>query len=150
MYEKIADKIAKSVVGILKKEALLDMAKNGNRRPKGRHPFRALRKYIRSDSDREFFEKEIRPIAPHWFEKTKPPVSYETVIQRLLNAHKGPAYKANATRSLRAYAENRAKEIGSTPERIAAGVKAAATKRMNKLKPSISVAPETNSDIKSA
>lgn len=150
MNKRLAAEIKKLVLETMEEQRLLEIAKNGQHRPKGKDILQTLAKYGSFRRDREFFEKEIRPLAPHWFKKTKPALSFETVIQRLLNAHKSPAYKAIATRSLRAYAEARAKEIGSTPERIAAGVKASATKRMKKAKPSISVAPETATDVKSA
>jgi len=50
------------------------------------------------------------------------------VVGRILNA-KTPAHKANATRALKTYAVTRALEIRSTPDRVIAGVRAAATKR---------------------
>jgi hypothetical protein len=56
-------------------------------------------------------------------------ITLETVIQRMLNAHKNPAYKAHATMASRKYSERRAKEIGSTPKKVMAGVRAAVTKR---------------------
>lgn len=50
------------------------------------------------------------------------------VVQRILTAQK-PAEKAHATKSLNAYSVQRAYELGSTPERVMAGVRAAVTKR---------------------
>ena len=55
----------------------------------------------------------------------------EEVINRLVNA-KTPAYKAHATRALKSYAVLRAFEIGSTPKKVIAGVRAAVTKIKNK------------------
>lgn len=130
----------------MKKQRLLEIAANGQHRP---HDFSGWGKTITARAAGKALG-EIRNLKPHWFKEAKPALSFETVIQRLLNAHRSPAYKAIATRSLRAYAEARAKEIGSTPAAVAAGVKASATKRMKKAKPTISVAPETAPDVKSA
>ena len=52
----------------------------------------------------------------------------ENVVDRLVNA-KSPAHKAHATRALKTYAVLRALEIGSTPSRVIAGVRAVVTKR---------------------
>ncbi|NDD55362.1 hypothetical protein EBZ39_16125 [bacterium] len=59
----------------------------------------------------------------------------DLVIHRMLNSKRNqnnPAYRAHATRALNAYSKIRALEIGSTPARVAAGVRAAVTKRMAK------------------
>jgi hypothetical protein len=59
-------------------------------------------------------------------------ITLETVIQRMLNSidnPDNPAYRAHATMALRKYSERRAKEIGSTPNKVMAGVRAAVTKR---------------------
>jgi hypothetical protein len=53
------------------------------------------------------------------------------VIDRLLRANT-PAHKAHATRALKSYAVVRAIEIGSNPNAVIAGVRAAVTKRKNK------------------
>ena len=58
------------------------------------------------------------------------PATIETVVQRMLVASMSPAHKAHATRALNNYSRKRAAEIGSTPERVAAGVKSAVTKRL--------------------
>jgi len=125
MYERIADKITKFVLATLKKEKLLDMAVNGNARPGGKRIAKALSKYAGSATHDLGFSKEIREFRPKWFRETSP---LETVIQKMLDA-KSPAHKAHATRALNNYSRKRAEEIGSTPERVVAGVKAAVTKR---------------------
>lgn len=52
----------------------------------------------------------------------------EEVVNKLLNANT-PAHKAHATRALRAYSVQRAYELGTSPARVIAGVRAAVTKR---------------------
>jgi hypothetical protein len=132
----------------LKKFRLYEMALNGKRRPKIKgHALRdALTKYTTHDPD---FHEVIKSLAPHWFGGKKADAkkielvggdrkatpSFETVIQRMTNAHRNPgnpAYKAHATRAIMKYAAARAAEIGSTPTRVAAGVRASFTKRMAK------------------
>lgn len=126
MYKRIADKITKFVLATLKKETLMDMALNGKARPKkNKRLARALSKYAGPTTHDPKFSKEIRRLRPHWFGEVSP---LENVIQRMLAA-KSPAHKAHATRALNNYSRKRAAEIGSTPERVMAGVKAAVTKR---------------------
>lgn len=128
MYERIADKIAKFVLATLKKEKLLEMAAKGQPRP-GKRLAKTLCKHAGSSAyDPEFANKGIRKLHPNWFRDD----SLETVIQRMLVANKSPAHKANATRALKNYSVKRATEIGSTPKRVAAGVKASVTKRQHK------------------
>lgn len=61
--------------------------------------------------------------------KIKKIPTLEETIFSILNAYT-PARKANATRRLRLYAQSRAKEIGSTTDRVIAGVFASATKKI--------------------
>ena len=167
MYERIADKITKFVLDLLKKEKILGMALNGEARPGSKRLTKYLSKYAGRSTydsewvnkeiekvccgigkdlgglktrrsgkvgpigpietyDSEWVNKEIRNVHPRWFQKE---VSLlETVIQKMLDSN-SPAHKAQATRALNNYSKKRAAEIGSTPERVAAGVKAAVTKR---------------------
>lgn len=127
MYERIADKITNFILDLLKKEKMLDMALKGEARPGSKRLTKSLSKYAgRSTYDSEWVKKEIRNVRPRWFQKN---VSLlEAVIQKMLDAN-SPAHKAQATRALNNYSKKRAAEIGSTPERIIAGVKAAVTKR---------------------
>jgi hypothetical protein len=53
----------------------------------------------------------------------------EEVIDSCLKADINPAYKANATRRLIAYAKQRSAETGSKPSRIIAAVRASVTKK---------------------
>ena len=124
MYERIAAKITKFVLAIVKKEMLLEMAVNGKSRPKNKRLSRVLSKYARPATHDVSLAKEIRP---HWFGEVG---ALETVVQKMLVASMSPAHKAQATRALNNYSRKRAAEIGSTPERVAAGVKAAVTKRI--------------------
>ena len=178
MYERIADKITKFVLDLLKKEKMLDMALNGEAKPGSKRLTKSLSKYAGRSTydsewinkeikrvcygigkdlgnkhfvfvppnglkwqknktqssgrvgpqtyDSEWVKKEIRNVHPRWFQKN---VSLlETVIQKMLEAN-SPAHKAQATRALNNYSKKRAAEIGSTPKRVAAGVKAAVTKK---------------------
>ena len=120
MYKQLAEKIAKLVVDTLKKENLTEMAKNGEARP---NLSRVLSKYTGSS-----YDPEIRKIAPHWFPDSRP---LDAVVRKMLDA-RSPAQKAHATRALKNYAQKRASEIGSTPKRVTAGVRAAVTKRRQK------------------
>jgi hypothetical protein len=52
----------------------------------------------------------------------------EDVVNKLIKANT-PAHKAHATRALKTYAVTRSLEIGSTPSRVIAGVRAVVTKR---------------------
>lgn len=132
MTKRLAEEIRKLVVSTMKKEQLRDMAKRGEPRPKS--PLaKALGKYAGGHDPA--FAREIRALRPHWFGRRND--ALETVVERLVNAQRNPgnpALKARATRALRAYATTRAKETGSTPEAVAAGARAAATKRMRKPK----------------
>jgi hypothetical protein len=71
--------------------------------------------------------KEIKKLRPRWFGEIG---SLEAVVQKMLVASMSPAHKAHATRALNNYSRKRAAEIGSTPKRVVAGVKAAVTKRI--------------------
>jgi hypothetical protein len=127
----------------LKKFQIYEMALNGKRRPEGKSLRDVLAKYVSHDPE---FASEIKSLAPHWWggkkadaKKTefvpKDAPSFELVIQRMTNALRNPgnpALKAHATRALTKYAANRAVEIGSTPTRVMAGVRASFTKRMAK------------------
>jgi hypothetical protein len=154
MYERIADKITKFVLDLLKKEKMLEMALNGEARPGSKRLTKSLsnlgnkhfifvpptglkwqkNKTRRSGKvgpietyDSEWVNKKIRNVRPRWFQKD---VSLlEIVIQKMLDAN-SPAHKAQATRALNKYSKKRAAEIGSTPKRVVAGVKAAVTKRI--------------------
>jgi len=128
MYEQIADKITKFVLATLKKEKLLDMVANGSPRPGSKTLAKALSKYVEHDP---VFASDIKNLRPHWFKKDISLSPLETVIQRMLDAN-SPAHKAHATRAFKNYCHKRAAEIGSTPERVAAGVKASVTKRRQK------------------
>jgi hypothetical protein len=119
---------------LTKKLRLLKMAINGGSRPV---------------YDPEF-DREIMSLRPHWFDREPKPskktvelipsnapkgkTSLESVIRRVIDSEKSnnPALKAHATRALRAYSFSRAEEIGSTPTRVIAGVRAAVTKRKMK------------------
>jgi|688.fasta_scaffold262948_2 hypothetical protein len=127
MYERIANKITKFVLATLKKEKLLDMAVNGNARRGSKRLAKTLSKCAESVAyDSEWANKKIRNLRPHRFGEVGP---LETVIQKMLDAN-SPAHKAHATRALNNYSKKRAAEIGSTPKRVVAGVKAAVTKRI--------------------
>ena len=122
MYKQLAEKITKFVINALKKEDLFEMARNGEARP---NLSRVLSNYTGSSYDPEI--KKIAP--PHWFPVSRP---LDSVVNKMLDAHKSPAHKANAAKALKNYSQTRAVEIGSTPKRVAAGVKAAVTKRRQK------------------
>jgi hypothetical protein len=128
MYERIADKITKFILDLLKKEKMLDIALKSEARPGSKRITKSLSKCAgRSTYDSEWVNKEIRNVRPRWSQKN---VSFlETVIQKMLDAN-SPSHKAHATRALNNYSKKRAAEIGSTPKRVVAGVKAAVTKRI--------------------
>lgn len=127
MYKRLAEKITKLIMDALQQEKILDMAENGEARPK---LSRSLRKYIgRNPHDPKFLEEEIRKSKPHWYH-TGPDL--EGVVQSMLAAHLNPSLKPQANRALKAYSKKRAKEIKSTPKRVVAGVRAAVTKRRQK------------------
>lgn len=125
MYKRLAEKITKLVMTALKQEVLLDMARNGEARPKTKR----LAKY----SGRNSYDPEgaatIRKLKPHWL---RPGTELETVVRGLLNAEVSSAHKASAQKALEAYSKKRAAEIKSTPKRVVAGVRAVVTKRRQK------------------
>lgn len=131
MYKRLAEKITRLIIAALQQEQLLDMARNGEPRPK---LARTLRKYAKPNShDPKFVDGEIRKSKPHWFSPDTAS-SLKGLVQAMLDADKSPSHKAHANKSLRAYAKKRAAEIKSTPKRVTAGVRAAVTKRRQKAK----------------
>jgi hypothetical protein len=120
MYEQIADKITKFVLATLN-ETLRGTALNGQSRPKNNTLSRLSKR-----ATKNALAKEIKKLRPRWFGEIG---SLEAVIQKMLDAN-SPAHKAHATRALNNYSKKRAAEIGSTPKRVVAGVKAAVTKRI--------------------
>jgi hypothetical protein len=145
--------ISRTQIADKKKRQLLGMAKNGDSKPiRKRHPLGGVLALYTTKTSGTYdpaFTREIKKLAPHWFGGNKADAkkielipgdrkaapSFETVIQRMTNAHRNPgnpAYKAHATRAIMKYAAARAAEIGSTPTRVAAGVRASFTKRMAK------------------
>lgn len=126
MYKRLAEKITKLIMDALQQEKLLDIAKNGEARPK---ISRSLRKYIGRNPQDPELDEEIRKSKPHLY-RTGPDL--EGVVQSMLAAHLNPSLKPQANRALKAYSKKRAKEIKSTPKRVVAGVRAAVTKRRQK------------------
>ena len=125
MYKRLAEKITKLIIAALQQEKLLDMAENGEARPKTKRiAMRARRNHQDPGID-----EEIRKTKPHWF---RPNTELEGVVQSMLAAHLNPALKAQANKALKAYSKKRAAEIRSTPNRVVAGVRAAVTKRRQK------------------
>jgi hypothetical protein len=121
MYEQIADKITKFVLATLN-ETLRGTALNGKSRTKNNTSSRLSKR-----ATKNALAKEIKKLRPRWFGEIG---SLEAVVQKMLVASMSPAHKAHATRALNNYSKKRAAEIGSTPKRVVAGVKAAVTKRI--------------------
>lgn len=126
MYKRLAEKITKLIIAALQQERLLDMARNGEPRPK--LP-RSLRKHAGRNPQDPELDEEIRKSKPHWYRTNS---HLEGVVQSMLAAHLNPSLKPQANRALREYSKKRAKEIKSTPKRVVAGVRAAVTKRRQK------------------
>lgn len=126
MYKQLAEKITKLIITALQQEKLIDMAENGEARPKTKR----LAKYAGLNNyDPKFVDEEIRKSKPHWFRTS---TELEGVVQSMLAAHINPALKTQANKALKAYSKKRAAEIRSTPNRVVAGVRAAVTKRRQK------------------
>jgi len=121
MYEQIADKITKFVLATLN-ETLHGTALNGQSRPKNNTSSRLSKR-----TTKNALAKAIKKLRPRWFGEIG---SLEAVVQKMLVASMSPTHKAQATRALNNYSKKRAAEIGSTPKRVVAGVKAAVTKRI--------------------
>jgi hypothetical protein len=118
MYEQIADKITNFVLATLN-ETLRGTALNGKSRPKNNTSSRLSKR-----ATKNALAKEIKKLR---FGENG---ALEAVVQKMLVSSISPVHKAHATRALNNYSKKRAAEIGSTPKRVVAGVKAAVTKRI--------------------